>query len=142
MSLSLEVRVWINGHELTAIDKPKRDGRREYSLSPRAEANGSASGAATPLLRSSRNVLAVQVAPTAKSTEVLLKVRLDEVRRPPVLAAEESNPAAEVTQKLVTERAVVCDLCSVAGFRIPACIRACPHDAAMRLDARLELPKL
>ena len=64
-----------------------------------------------------------------------LRVRLDEVRQPTVLGGE------EVTQKQVTERAVVCDLCSTQPGRVPACVNACPHDAAMRIDARSDFPR-
>ena len=78
----------------------------------------------------------MQVAPDFQSSEVFLKVRLDEVRKPTVA----SDVAEEVTQKLVTNRAVVCDLCSTQLGQVPACVNACPHDAAMRIDARSEFP--
>ena len=48
--------------------------------------------------------------------------------------------AEEVREKLVTDRAVVCDLCSTLSGQTPACVRACPHDAAMRVNARFEFP--
>ena len=38
----------------------------------------------------------------------------------------------EYDQELVMNRAVVCDLCGGS----PACVRACPHDAAHRVEAR------
>jgi Fe-S-cluster-containing hydrogenase component 2 len=81
-------------------------------------------------------VLAVRVLPTPGSADVFLDLRLDAVQKPEGLA----NLAEEVTQKLVTERAVVCDLCSSSPGQVPACVNACPHDAAMRVDARLEFP--
>jgi Fe-S-cluster-containing hydrogenase component 2 len=31
---------------------------------------------------------------------------------------------------------VVCDLCSDQYGQVPACVNACPHDAALRVDAR------
>jgi Fe-S-cluster-containing hydrogenase component 2 len=40
---------------------------------------------------------------------------------------------AEVRQ--VQERAVVCDLCSSLSTG-PACVTMCPHEAAIRVDAR------
>ena len=42
--------------------------------------------------------------------------------------------------KQVAERAVVCDLCSAQYGQRPACVTACPHDAAMRVNARFEFP--
>lgn len=40
------------------------------------------------------------------------------------------------------EIAVVCDLCSSLPDQTPRCVYACPHDAATRVNARLELPVL
>ena len=37
--------------------------------------------------------------------------------------------------KMVEKRAVVCDLCSSLPKRDPACVYACPHDAAFRINA-------
>ncbi|NQV25246.1 MAG: 4Fe-4S dicluster domain-containing protein [Rhodopirellula sp.] len=37
--------------------------------------------------------------------------------------------------KTVNERAVVCDLCSSLPSKSPSCVYACPHDAAMRVNA-------
>jgi Fe-S-cluster-containing hydrogenase component 2 len=82
-------------------------------------------------LRSGSNVLAIQVAPTGKELEVLLDVRLDEVRVLPDLTGD---------IKVVSELAVVCDLCSGQYGQRPACVTACPHDAAMRVDARTGFP--
>jgi CRP-like cAMP-binding protein len=138
-SLSPSVRVWLNARELTSDDKPRRDGSRAYSLPPPAK-EGTPALRAADLLRPGGNVVAVQVAPTAKSVDVLLRVRLDEVRRPELPADVDEKAAAEITQKLVTERAVVCDLCSTLSQKKPACVQACPHDAALRVDARFEFP--
>jgi Fe-S-cluster-containing dehydrogenase component len=41
-----------------------------------------------------------------------------------------------VELKQVSERAVVCDLCSSLPSRSPSCVYACPHDAAKRVDGR------
>jgi Fe-S-cluster-containing hydrogenase component 2 len=76
------------------------------------------------------------VTPDANSPAVFLKVRMDEIRKP----AGADEVAEEVTQKLVTERAVVCDLCSSQLGQRPACVNACPHDAALRVDARFDFP--
>lgn len=37
--------------------------------------------------------------------------------------------------KPVSERATVCDLCSSLSSKQPSCVYACPHDAAMRVNA-------
>jgi Fe-S-cluster-containing hydrogenase component 2 len=46
----------------------------------------------------------------------------------------------ELSEKQVTQRAVVCDLCSSQWGQRPACVVACPHDAALRIEARTEFP--
>ena len=43
--------------------------------------------------------------------------------------------------KLVTEKAVVCDMCSSRPGGEPACVAECPHDAAMRVDAQNDFPR-
>jgi Fe-S-cluster-containing hydrogenase component 2 len=122
--------VWINSQEVAKpAEKPKR-GKREYVLT--REMN---------LFRAGGNVLAIQVAsppfaPGKKS--VLLDLRLDEVRVPDVPA--EMREAAEISEKIVTDLAVVCDQCSSQFGQRPACVTACPHDAALRVDARFNFP--
>jgi Fe-S-cluster-containing hydrogenase component 2/CRP-like cAMP-binding protein len=88
------------------------------------------------LLRVGRNVVAVRVTPNPNAKDVLLDLRLDSLHKP----AGATDLTEEVTQKLVTEVAVVCDLCSNSSGQVPACVHACPHDAAMRVDARFEFP--
>jgi Fe-S-cluster-containing hydrogenase component 2 len=58
------------------------------------------------------------------------------------LAGDEAPPEAPEgsTVKEVKERAVVCDLCSGLPSQDPACVYACPHEAAIRIDARGEFP--
>lgn len=43
---------------------------------------------------------------------------------------------AEAEIKAITEQAVVCDLCSSLPSQEPSCVYACPHDAAMRVNAQ------
>ena len=43
---------------------------------------------------------------------------------------------AESEIKSITEQAVVCDLCSSLPSQSPSCVYACPHDAAMRVNAQ------
>jgi Fe-S-cluster-containing hydrogenase component 2 len=116
---------------------PPKKGWREFSATPTAEpvAPPPAVLPATGLLRAGRNVLAVRVTPKVDSG-LLLELRLDALHTPPVA----SLLAEEITEKLVTERAVVCDLCSTLSRQVPACVHACPHDAAMRVDARFQFP--
>ena len=86
-------------------------------------------------------MVAVQIKPPTKQGEVLFQLRLDEVKKPKDLPAEvEESVAQEVVEKLVKLRAVVCDLCSTLPGRKAACVQACPHDAAMRVDARSQFP--
>ncbi|MFO0844017.1 MAG: hypothetical protein U0797_16725 [Gemmataceae bacterium] len=77
------------------------------------------------LLRPGRNVVAAQVTPVAGQRAVLWQAALDEVR-----------PSGAV----IPSRAVVCDQCSELPGRQPACVHACPHDAAMRVDAWTAFP--
>ena len=139
--------VWINGEEVQPTEKPK-GGKREYWFPLKAPAPAKAPAAGAPpappaepapprqVLRAGRNLLALQALPDTGGDGPFLKVRLDEVRKPTVAAAV----SEEVTQKLVSERAVVCDLCSSSLGRVPACVNACPHDAALRIDARSDFP--
>src|SRR5262249_14382575 len=116
--------VWVNGQEVTTSEKPRR-GKHEYRI---AKESG--------LLRMGCNVVAVRGTPTPRELEVLLEVRLEGVRRPAV----PDWMVGDVSEKLVTERAVVCDLCSSQFGQRPACVVACPHDAALRVDARSAFP--
>ncbi|HVC96794.1 MAG TPA: 4Fe-4S dicluster domain-containing protein, partial [Pirellulales bacterium] len=54
--------------------------------------------------------------------------------------APESLADEKYETREVTERAVVCDLCSGLSSKEPACVYHCPHDAAIRIDARYEFP--
>ncbi len=149
MSLGSNVRVWVNGIELTLDDRVKR-GRHEYSIPPIPKDKPTVKSAggtplkpvpATNYLIVGRNIIAAQVTPTCKSGEVLFQLRMDEVKRPMDLPESiDTSVADEVVEKLVTYKAVVCDLCSTLPGREPACVFACPHDAAMRIDARTQFP--
>lgn len=55
------------------------------------------------------------------------------------------NPVGEALQKqvgedsefkTVTQQATVCDLCTTTPSKDPACVYACPHDAAIRVNGR------
>jgi CRP-like cAMP-binding protein len=140
MSLGSAVQVWINGIELPLDDRVKR-GRHEYSIPPISKDKLATPPSAMSFMISGRNVIAAQVRPTCKAGEVLFQLRMDEVKRPMDLPdSVEESVADEVVEKLVTYKAVVCDLCSTLPGREPACVFACPHAAAMRVDARTQFP--
>jgi Fe-S-cluster-containing dehydrogenase component len=82
------------------------------------------------MLRQGENLLAIAVVPPAEFNATVLDARLDAL-------APESEEAEE---KLVTERAVVCDQCSSLSGERHACVYACPHEAAMRVDTWLAFP--
>jgi Fe-S-cluster-containing hydrogenase component 2 len=135
-----DVKVWVNG-ELQESEKAK-GAKREFWLPPNAPPTTAKDAPAAPApprrqpLRPGRNVVAVLATPRLDSNAPLLQLRLDEIHRPEVI-----GPASdEISEKLVTERAVVCDLCSSLVGQVPSCVSACPHDAAMRVDARSEFP--
>jgi Fe-S-cluster-containing hydrogenase component 2/CRP-like cAMP-binding protein len=122
-----ESRVWINGHEVAADGPPNKKCERIF---PIAEGIG--------VVRPGKNVLAASVAAAAPTDKVkdFFDLRIDVVSKPDVPAAL----AGQYVEKDVTLRAVVCDLCSSLPGQVPACVNACPHDAAMRFNARTEFP--
>jgi Fe-S-cluster-containing hydrogenase component 2 len=109
-----QARVWLNGVALRTEEKP-RQGKLKYEFGPARE-----------YVKPGDNVVAVLVPRGPQATgQVLFSLRLD---------AEREADSATVEIKLVTSRAVVCDLCSNLSTG-PACVTACPHEAAMRVDA-------
>jgi ferredoxin len=88
------------------------------------------------LLRLGRNVVAVKVVPPPRG--VLLDLRLDEIHQPTVPGI---SGAIELSEKTVDHLAVVCDQCSTQYGQRPACVTVCPHDAALRVDARVNSPQ-
>jgi hypothetical protein len=82
-------------------------------------------------LQSGEKVLAIAVSLPLKFGDTVLDARID------TLAPE----SEEVEEKLVTERAVVCDQCSSLSGDRHACVYACPHEAAMRVNAWLNFPE-
>jgi Fe-S-cluster-containing hydrogenase component 2/CRP-like cAMP-binding protein len=155
MALGGVIRLWLNGKELALDDRVKR-GRHEYSVPPQPKAPEPPKKPdlaavppppvkalpATDFLRPRGNVIAVQVRPPAKNGLLLFGLRLDEVRKPKAPPVEiDAGVAEEVVEKLVTSTAVVCDLCSSLRGQKPACVQACPHDAALRVNARFNFPQ-
>lgn len=126
-----EPQLFVNGKAITSPDKPKR-GMREYTIAPTDK-----------VVQAGRNVLAARISHRIKnelpeaSRSLMLQLRMDEARPPRIPL----GMLAEVSQKVVMETAVVCDLCSSTPRQVPACVNACPHDAAFRVDARFEFPR-
>jgi hypothetical protein len=114
------LQVYLNGRQLELTQDAPQKKRSEF-----------AAEVSSGLLQRGANVLAILVQPPAEFNALLLDVRLDRL-------AEES---AEFVEKLVTERAVVCDQCSNLPGNRAACVYACPHDAALRVDAWAGLPE-
>ena len=56
----------------------------------------------------------------------------------PVELSDQARSAlgTESEIKSITEQAVVCDLCSSLPSQSPSCVYACPHDAAIRVNAQ------
>ena len=127
-----EPKLWVNGQEITSQERRKQ-GSKEYTIDRPAE-----------VLRAGRNVLAVQAEykpdhdlPAKLPPDLIFDLHLDEVHIHPGAP----GMLKEYVDKSVYERAVVCDLCSGQPGKVPACVNACPHDAAMRIDARSDFPR-
>lgn len=118
-----EASLWINGRPLTP-QETKKD-KRTYRLTE-----------AGSILRAGHNIAAARVTPPEGYTATIFDLRIDAVNKPKV---GRLNPA-EYIEKGVTHTAVVCDLCSTIPGKVPACVNACPHDAAMRVNAQTEFP--
>jgi CRP-like cAMP-binding protein/Fe-S-cluster-containing hydrogenase component 2 len=131
-------RVWINGAEVELQQDAKQKKKGEF------EAELQAMG----LLRAGTNTLALELrapddasqAPRLADGLTLLSVRLDPVPEMGAITAATADGLVQPSVELVTERAVVCDLCSSLASQQPACVTHCPHDAAMRVDARQYFP--
>ncbi len=75
-----------------------------------------------------------------KYRETVLEVRLDVDRLPPASPGQESFDLDKLRIKALPAMAVVCDQCSTRKSQVPACVEQCPHEAAMRINARMEFP--
>lgn len=124
-SIDENALVWINGAEIRTQEEARR-GVRNFAFS-REDVK----------LRPGRNVVAVQVKVPADKVGTAFDLRLDEVRLPDLPL----GVVGDYTEKSYGKFAVVCDLCSDQYGQRPACVNACPHDAALRVDARFEFPE-
>ena len=131
--------LWVNGQAIE-MGKGQRERKSEYQYPARwTRTCELTAGGETPQLKSGRNILAVRVpVPTEeeKTRKVLFDLRLDMLLHPDLPAGAD----VEYSQKTPTLRAVVCDLCSDLPGQRPACVSACPHDAAMRVDSLRGFP--
>ena len=85
-----------------------------------------------PAVRVGHNLVEASVSPTANPDDTLLDLGLYAFSKPVV----DPSMVGEFSQEVVTKKAVVCDMCGSQWGQQPACVNACPHDAAMRVDAR------
>src|SRR5262249_35245484 len=110
------VGVWLNGRPVPPERwRQEREGPFVFTIE----------GEDRALLRAGENVLAIRATPVAGKRAVLLQAAVDEVR---------PNGA------VIPLKAVVCDQCSTLPDQVQACVHACPHDAAMRVDAWTGFP--
>jgi hypothetical protein len=143
LSRSPALSLWINGVPLLVnIDGQTRKLSREkeewnfeiefhQGAASGADLSTPANGHAQRVLRAGANVLAISAAAVA-SKEPLLELGLYQYTQP-VVQDGDGDP---VSQQRVMNRAVVCDMCSSEYGSHPACVQVCPHDAAIRVDAR------
>jgi Fe-S-cluster-containing hydrogenase component 2/CRP-like cAMP-binding protein len=148
MSRSPAVTVWVNGHEVIPTSDGggaplQRDKQEEWTLEAFLGPAGGPALATAPagapalqgVLCRGRNAIAVQARRPATRGGVVLDLGLYRMTAPVV-----PSGLAEFTQEWVMNQAVVCDMCSEQFGRRPACVNACPHDAAMRVVATEKLP--
>jgi len=103
----------------------------DLSQDKKQEKNGVFQAVISPEhLKAGTHLLAASVQASSKAGGVIFDAQLDQ------LPLEEE----ETEEKLVSERAVVCDQCSSLSGNRHACVYACPHEAAMRIDGWIDLP--
>ncbi|GIW92114.1 MAG: hypothetical protein KatS3mg110_0155 [Pirellulaceae bacterium] len=98
-------------------------------------------------LAAGRNTLCVKLKPTEKAPPLpydtpFLRIWLGALPQVTQLTRQFIEDLQAAQFKLQAARAVVCDLCSDLPGRQPACVRECPHEAAIRVDALAEFPSL
>ncbi len=126
VSKGTDAQLWLNGKPVALQQDAKQKRKGEFTAAvPNTLARG-------------ENVVAAQVTLPVAEGEPVLALRLD--------AAMElhETPAGveEAEAKQVTQRAVVCDLCSSLPSQEPACVAQCPHDAAFRIDGLTNLDRM
>lgn len=123
-SCSNDVQVWLNGEKILAQLQP--DPKKTQSKGvPVREGPFRADR-----LRHKGNLLAVSVTSPVTEQGMLLDLGVYKVQE--VAGGDEES---HMVSKIVSRRAVVCDLCAKHSSG-PACVNACPHAATERFDAR------
>lgn len=139
-SKGLIVCGWINGSEIKAPAPANPKKAKDDELQAKIDSS---------LLRAGSNVLAVELRPpaatdaialTPKYNQPILTARLDLLPQAGDLALATAGQDVDLEVELVKQTAVVCDLCSSLSSQRPACVDQCPHEAAIRVDARFEFP--
>src|SRR5262249_9507737 len=78
------------------------------------------------------NLLTISLAPPTEFNKIVMDARIDTV--PPLTKRGKED--------IVMSKAVVCDQCSSLSGNRHACVYACPHEAAMRIDGWVDLKTL
>jgi Fe-S-cluster-containing hydrogenase component 2 len=164
LSMAPTVEVLINGRSVKLEDVRRKvaggemqlrsDRGVKWSLEAYLDRESHAKNDSVPhlqrVLRQGRNEVTVRVRLTAnegqaiaiKDEEVLLELGLYGVFEPIVprqLLGENSQILPENLQR-VAKTAVVCDMCGGQSSERTACVNACPHEAAYRVEARKFFP--
>jgi CRP-like cAMP-binding protein/Fe-S-cluster-containing hydrogenase component 2 len=118
--------VLLNGREFAlALEASQRRGENRKLTGEMVLSGGS--------LRAGRNLLELHILPPISAGDCVFDLEITPA------GAELQLPEGTVAEvKQVSQRAVVCDLCS-SLWTGPACVTMCPHDAAFRVDARTAL---
>lgn len=115
-------QLWINGKEVTDLEAKKGEGLRELELDPGETPTGEPGKKPTKalrILRQGQNAIGVRLPLPEFLGGTLFDLRI------------------VVFEGTVIEmKAVVCDLCNQPPDGLTACVRACPHEATRRFDAR------
>ncbi len=98
-------------------------------------------------VKTGRNTLCVLLSPADKASPLpydspFLRVWMGALPEVTEMTRQFVADLQNASFKLQAARAVVCDLCSDLPGQQPACVRECPHTAAMRIDALAEFPAL
>ena len=140
-SQGLKVLAWINGTAVQAAGPANAKKKvKDDELAAHIDGSG---------LRVGTNLLAIELSPPSSDkpgrfvpqyNQPILTARLDMLPQAGELAIATAGTDVDLEVELVKLQAVVCDLCSSLASQRPACVDQCPHEAAIRIDARTEFP--